>query len=527
MLQRLPVDLSVFKKLRTGNYLYVDKTYYAYKMLTQGNYYFLSRPRRFGKSLFVSTLKEILLGNKELFTQLWIAQSDYAWREHEVITLDFSTIGSTASVTSFSQGLCLHLRSIAQEHLIALDTASQEPAQLLHQLVRLLTQKRGNPVAILIDEYDHPLLPTLHDPKRAAAHREILHSFFSTIKGLSEYLDFVFITGITAFSKAGIFSGLNNLQSISLDKHFAGICGYTDKEIDAYLAGYIQAWSDEKQSSYKELRAQLRDWYNGYRFCLPPSSERDASSVYNPFSVLNALHQQEFDNYWFRSGNPSFLISLLKKQYNSIDAAPIQATKDELEASFDIDSLPLKTLLFQTGYLTITANHERIVELDYPNKEVREAFQTYLLQYFTRTGAVTLGKISSDLATSLETDNLEQFRILIEKLCLQIPYQLHKSLEAYYHTIVLLALRLAGILVIAEHSAALGRADLLIETTHTRYIIEIKLNQPAHVAIQQIQQRAYSAAFLDTQKPLTLIGLSFWRKPKLFKVELSSHRLSH
>ncbi len=309
MLYKLPLDLSTFAKLRSLNYVYVDKTEYMYNMITGGHRFFLARPRRFGKSLLVSTLKEILTGNKALFNGLWIEKSDYTWQEHGLITLDLSAWGID-SAQKLKSGLLDALTEVADAYKLDIKTNETEPESLLRRIVKALYQRFGR-VAILIDEYDSPLLRSLKNPDSAQIIRDGLCQFFTAIKGLDAEVDFVFITGVSSFTKAGLFSGINNLQILTLNEKYSGICGYTDEEVNHYFTAHIDAWAQKDHIPYTELRQQIKMWYNGYHF------DYNVPSVYNPFSLMNALHEQSFENFGlsFKREPNHFDITYMIKPY--------------------------------------------------------------------------------------------------------------------------------------------------------------------------------------------------------------------
>ena len=404
-MRKLPVDISTFSRLRELNYVYVDKTKYMYNMITGGQRYFLSRPRRFGKSLLVSTLKEILTANKKLFDGLWIEQSDYEWHEHGVIQLDFSILAAN-SVTTFQKHLEDALMSIAQQYNISIETGHDDPNIILKKLIDALF-KCFNHVAVLIDEYDSPILKNLGDPSIAKQIRDTMQQFFSTIKGLDAQIQFVFITGVSSFAKAGLFSGINNLQILTLDKQYASICGYTEEEIDHYFTEHITAWAQQSEKLYTKLHNQIKSWYNGYSFGY------NVDKVYNPFSLMNSLRTQEFQNFWFQSGTPTFLVEILKKEYLSFNPNELEASRDFLGV-FDVDTIPVISLMFQAGYLTITGynNDSHLFSLDYPNEEVRVAFQQYLLSVFARIEAKKIVKQQlSPVCPSSETYETKRLNV--------------------------------------------------------------------------------------------------------------------
>lgn len=517
---KLPLDLSTFRTLREQNYLYVDKTQHAHTMLTSGRRFFLARPRRFGKSLFVSTLKEILEGNKDLFEGLAIAATDYDWHIHGVILLDLSALGINSPET-LKKGLVHALQEIGHDYNIVIDANLEEPELALLTLVKALKKKFGH-VAILVDEYDSPILHALKNPELAGALRDGIRQFFAAIKGLDQYIDFVFITGISSFIKAGLFSGINNVRIVTLDKQFASACGYTDTEIDHYLQAYIAQWSDTSNIDSAILRTKIKSWYDGYHF------GSDCPALYNPFSIMNALHNQEFHNYWFLSGIPTFLIDILKKKYHQYDPDNITISSDILHGMFDVDTIPLLALMFQTGYLTVTNYDEeqRIYTLDYPNIETKISFQKYLLEVFTHLDFVSAEQLALQLKTTLNNGNIPESIGIIKQLFAHIPYQLHIKEEKFYHALLQMICATAGISAQSEYSTSHGRIDLVLDLPNLFYIVEIKFKESATVALEQIEQRAYYERFLSGNKPIILLGLSFRKEQSIFEITYASKKLS-
>lgn len=517
-MQKLPVDLSTFSILRSLGYLYVDKTEYMYHMITGGRRYFLSRPRRFGKSLLVSTLKEILTGNKQLFDGLWITSSDYDWKEHAVINLDLSLLHSN-SVETFKNNLCAELFSIAKSYNVSIDQRYEEPGSILKNVVRALFEKYGY-VAILVDEYDSPLLKTLHNKELAQHVRDEIQQFFTVIKALDANISFVFITGVSSFAKAGLFSGINNLQIITLRDKYAALCGYTDQEIDHYFSEHINTWAHQLNITYDDLREQIKAWYNGYSFGY------DVPKVYNPFSVMNVLEAKNFENFWFQSGTPTFLIEILKKEYKRFDPTRLSVSKDMLGV-FDIGTIPVIALMFQAGYLTIvdydaTAD---VYKLDYPNNEVKKSFQQYLLEVFTHIEHSYAQDLSKQFFTALNNNSIEDAVDVLKQLFAHIPYQLHIKEEKYYHTVLMMICIGAGIKAQSEFSTEQGRIDLVMEFEQIIYVVEIKFNKPIQDALAQIEERNYYQRFLSYGKHVILLGLTFIKEPHHFDIEYVEKKL--
>ena len=504
-MKKLPVFVSDFKEMITENYLYIDKTQFIYPLVKEKGFYFLSRPRRFGKSLLVSTLRELLAGNKKLFENLWIAKSDYQWHEYPIVDLDFSRIAHN-NTAELEKSLSWGLQQKAKEYNIdGINKAPNIPAQL-QLLVEELAKK--NKVVILIDEYDKPILDHIHNLEEARKQQVLLHSFYSTIKSLNRYIHSIFITGVTKFARTSVFSGMNNVQDISLHPLACQLLGYTHHEVETYFNEQITDCSKTMNYSRSELLQKLQNWYNGYRFC------QSDVKVYNPFSILYFFHNKNFNNYWFKSGTPTFLVEVLRQKYQ--EALGIEdnrvISKQGLERSFEISDVPLLPLLFETGYFTIKEYDDatQFFTLDYPNAEVRESFKSYLLAAFTFIEVSRVESLTQRLITALDKHDIEQFCSILQTLFAQVPYQLHsKRKEADYHIIFQIIFSMLGTTIQSEVSTNKGRIDAVIITAHNAYIFEIKTDTPAEIALQQIEERKYYQKYLHQGKNITLIGLAF------------------
>lgn len=511
----LPSSLQYFPRLIELNYLYIDKTKYAYDLIIQEQSFFLARPRRFGKSLFVSTLAEILKGNKDLFEGLWIAGSTYKWPVHGVIHLDFGPIKSLNAQT-VEQSICQILLNIAQDYEILLETDFTDPNLALITLTRALHAKFKR-VAILIDEYDHPILQILQDPQVSEV-RAVLQSFFTTVKSLNQQVNFLFITGVSMFSKAGVFSGMNNPINISLDPRFAGICGYTEKEMDIYFEEYVAEWASKENMLPENIRGALKTWYNGYRF------SKDPVSVYNPFSILNAFNLKDFRNFWFETGSPAFIMKELKKEYRNKELALFDLERFKVSSgllgSVDVDTIPLPTLLFQTGYLTIAKYDTRTsnYRLGFPNQEVKTALNQHLLTFLANTDATSSDYVGKELQFLFDTGDIEGAVACLKMLFSKVPYQLHIEREQFYHGLLQVACNASGLKVQSEYSTSHARIDLVLDLPSKLYIVEVKFNESAEIALAQIEERRYYEPFLKCGKPIVLLGLSFKKEPHNFEI---------
>jgi hypothetical protein len=514
----LPTDVSTFSTMITGNYVYVDKTEHIYNLVKPGasRYYFLSRPRRFGKTLLISTLAELFSGNKELFKDLWIAQSDFEWSKHPIIHLDFSVIGHR-TVAHLEESLNFHLSRIGKEYDIRLK--SKLPEDNLYTLIMELS--KINSVVLLVDEYDKPILDHLDNRKQATAQRNFLKSFYDVLKGMDAHMRAIFITGVSKFSKTSIFSGINNLNDISTKSISAQLLGYTKEEIVKYFEPYLTNFAQCKNIPRDTLIDKLQNWYNGYRFSECPDK------VYNPFSVLYCLNDQLFRNYWFESGTPSFLISLLKTQFSSLENIENLEISSSSLGSFDLENIPLIPLLFQTGYLTFSDYDSETdkFKLGFPNHEVEDSFKKYLVATLASTSPVVVDTALSQLIRAITSNNIPDFCSTLKNLYAHVPYSLHGNKESYYHALFQFLLSLLSLEAQSEILTDVGRIDLVLTTKTHIYIFELKVGISAEVALQQIKDRKYYERYLDKGKEIMLVGLSFNPTPKKNDLTYISEKL--
>ena len=518
-MKRLPLGMSNFQQIIEGDYLYIDKTKHIYDILQQSRYLFLSRPRRFGKSLLISTLKELFLGNKELFNNTWIGQnSNHNWKKHPVIHLDFSTLSFETS-QEFKISLNHSLDWIAQAYNVNI---SKENLIALKIRSLLLELSKQNPVVVLIDEYDAALLKNIHKENIANNIRDVMSEFFNTLKGSQEYLQAIFLTGVTKFSKASIFSGFNNLLDLTLSTKASTLLGYTEKELRSYFYDYAQEFALKNSISEEEVFTKLKEWYNGYRF----SSEN--IKVYNPFSVLSCFTEDKIENYWLETGTPSFLVKLIQQEgYEPIKNIDEIEFKRESLGAFEIGQIPLIPILFQAGYLTISGydKEENRYKLDYPNKETELSFKNYILAGLAHITAQDADAVGYKIKNTLKNNDIERFVINLQSLIANIPYNLHEEKESYYHSLLHVLMDSIGLGNQSEVSTSIGRIDMTVDMPGQIYIFEFKFKKSAQEALEQIEQQRYYEKYLHLNKPITLVGISFQTNNKKIALEWTKKNL--
>jgi len=507
-MKRLPIDLQSFEAINEYNCLYVDKTMYIQKMLNQGIYFFISRPRRFGKSLMLSVLKCFFENKKEMFEELWIAKhANWQWEEYPVAILDFNIINHDTP-EDLRNGLEDDLAETATKY--AIEARGRSLQRKFRNLLVDISEKTGKPVVILIDEYDKPIITHLGKGEKALetakANRDLLKSFFGVLKGadVAPCTRFVFITGVSKFSRVSIFSDLNNLIDLTMDEEFAGMLGYTQKELETCFDEHIKKLAQETGKSRSDTLDALKKYYDGYRF-----SERDMR-VYNPFSVLRALNNLKFKNYWFETGTPAFLINLLKQEKYNLPELEKLETEESIFSVYELENLRPEALLFQTGYITIKDFDEDIFILTYPNHEVKKSFLKHLFQSFTRDMEASMRSKYVRLAKYLKNENFDKFFETINSIFASISYTLKiKKNEAYFHTLFYLMVSASGVNAQSEVITSRGRIDLVIDLEDKIYIIEFKCGQSAEAGLKQIKKKGYAEKYKKIGKKLILMGINF------------------
>ncbi|MEM7175867.1 MAG: AAA family ATPase, partial [Chlamydiota bacterium] len=482
--------------------LYVDKTLFAKQLIDEGKHYFLSRPRRFGKSLFVNTLEHIFKGNKELFKECQIYESDYDWQEHPVLHFDFSQIANRTH-QEFLAGLNAELSRTCQ-----LNQISTEGHSVQFQLKVLIeTLAKQNKVVVLVDEYDKPIINNLDNLEAAKQNRDLMRDLFGTLKSLDQYLKFTFFTGVSKFSQVSLFSGLNNLTDITMNPKYAAIMGYTEEEIKRDFKEHIQELVKKRGKKESHILDEVGEWYNGYRFT------EEEVSVYNPYSTLRFLSEHKPQGYWYSTGTPSFLIDQVKKHPQSFVALKgLKVSKPMLSDIGKLDRIDLAALMFQTGYLTIKDYEEKqsAYFLDFPNKEVHDAFFDSLLQEFAEINPFQVSDRGEELRNYLEDFDLTSFVNVMNSHFAKISYHLFsKAQEGFYQAVFFTFLEKSGITTMTEVATNIGRIDLACEINKAICIFELKLDQDADIALTQAERKKYRERFLGGSKATLVIGINF------------------
>ncbi len=500
----LPIGMTSLREIRTRDCYYVDKTDHVRRLVERGKYYFLSRPRRFGKTLLVDTLQELFEGSEELFRGLAV-HDNWDWSARSpVVRLSF---GRGNFVVPDGVRETVERQLAAAERRAGLEPGPVEASNRFWELIEALHERTGQQAVVLVDEYDKPILDALGDRELATANRDFLRSLYGAVKDCDRHLRFVFLTGVSKFSQAGLFSGLNNLRDITLDPHFGAICGYTDADLDAVFSPELEGLD----------RKKVQRWYNGYNW-------RGPERVYNPFDILLLFETREFKAHWFRSGTPTFLVDLLSRCRVTPPALESMVADDDLLSTFDVDDISIETLLFQTGYLTIVgeeaADGESLYRLDYPNHEVKFSLNRRLL----RAMAPTTGREATrqaELARLTAEDDPEKVRALFEAFFASVPHDWHRknelaNYEGYWAALVYSHFAAAGLDVRVEEATAHGRLDMAVLSPGCVHLYEFKVvdGGPEGRALAQMRERGYADKYRHLGVPIRLIGMEFGREER-------------
>ena len=497
-----PIGIQNFEKIRKDGYLYIDKTALIHQMVKTGSYYFLSRPRRFGKSLLISTLEAYFQGKKELFEGLAMEQLEQDWLEYPILHLDLN-ISRYRSVQDLEDILNRNLT--AWEALYGSDSSERSFALRFAGVVNRACIKTGRRVVILVDEYDKPLLQAIGDEKLQDEYRSILKPFYGVLKTMDGCIKFALLTGVTKFGKVSVFSDLNNLDDLSMRRPYVSLCGISEEELRRYFDADIHALASSMDLSYEETCSMLKERYDGYHFM------ENSPGIYNPFSLLNAFKYKQLGDYWFETGTPSYLVELLKhSDYDLYSMAHTATNADVLNSIYAVSLNPVP-VIYQSGYLTIK-DYDRefkIYTLGFPNREVAEGFTRYLLPYYTSVSAVDTPFQIQHFVRDIRGGEVDAFLSRLQSFFADTPYELIRDLEVHYQNVLFIVFKLAGFYVNVEYHTSHGRIDLVMQTDRYIYVMEFKLDGTAEEAMSQIEEKGYALPFATDKRKLIKIGVNF------------------
>lgn len=496
-----PIGIQNFEKIRKDGYFYIDKTALIYRMVKTGSYYFLSRPRRFGKSLMISTLEAYFQGKKELFEGLAMEKLEKDWIKHPILHLDLN-IGKYDAPDSLDK--ILNEALVNWEALYGTGAGEVTLALRFKGVVKRACEQTGQRVVILVDEYDKPLLQAIGNGALQDEYRNTLKPFYGVLKTMDGCIKFAILTGVTKFGKVSVFSDLNNLIDISMTEHYVSLCGITEQEIRDNLKEDLQELADKLKMSYEEAFAELKKRYDGYHFV------ENTEGIYNPFSLLNTFYNMKFGSYWFETGTPTYLVELLKRSHYDLERMAHEETNVDVLNSIYGDEQPIP-VIFQSGYLTIKGYDERfgLYRLGFPNEEVEEGFIRFLMPFYTRFNKIEAPFEIQKFVREVETGEIDAFFRRLQSFFADTPYELVKDLELHYQNVLFIVFKLVGFYVKAEYHTSYGRVDLVLQTDKYIYVMEFKLDGTAEEALQQINEKQYALPFATDNRELFKIGVNF------------------
>ena len=497
-----PIGIQNFEKIREGGYVYVDKTDLIYNIVETGGYYFLSRPRRFGKSLLVSTLETYFQGKRELFHGLAIENLEKDWNAYPVLHLDLSGVTYTEENV-----LDEKMENTLQcwEKTYGIDNTFRVDSIRFSNIIDAAYEKTGKPVVVLIDEYDKPLLDTAGNERLREAFRSRLQGFYSVMKSRDGKLRFGFLTGVTKLGKLSIFSGLNNLKDISMDHRYADICGISENDLHAYFDGSVQEMADANEISKEDCYAQLKDYYDGYHF------SAQCPDIYNPFSLLSALDQQEFKDYWYETGTPTFVVKALRNGQFNLEDLTLEGVPASALGGVNADDSDPVPVLYQSGYLTIQDYNPRTREytLKYPNQEVERGFMEGLANIYVPSARYNSPFAIRKFISDFEKGDAEGLMKRFEAFFADAGYEIAGDAELYFQNTMYVMSKLMGQYVEVERRTSNGRMDILVQTEKYIYVMELKMDASADEALQQIENKGYAKPFAADSRKLFRIGANF------------------
>ena len=505
-----PIGIQNFEKIREGGYVYVDKTELIYQIVRTGGYYFLSRPRRFGKSLLVSTMEAYFQGKKELFQGLAIEKLEKDWTEYPVLHLDLSGVTYTDE-NVLNEKMENTLSQWEQTYGIA-NTFTVDGIRF-ENIIKTAYSQTGKPVVILIDEYDKPLLDTAGNEPLREAIRSRLQGFYSVMKSQDGKIRFGFLTGITKLGKLSIFSGLNNLNGISMDYRYADICGISEKDLHAYFDESVQEMAEANKMSKEECYARLKEYYDGYHFC------EDSEDIYNPFSLLSALNGKRFRDYWYETGTPTFVVKALQRGQFNLEGLTLEGVPAFVLGGVNADDSDPVPVLYQSGYLTIQSydNQTQEYTLKYPNQEVERGFMQGLANIFVPSARYNSPFAVRKFAEDFKKGDTESLMKRFEAFFADADYEIVGDAELYFQNTMYVMCKLMGQYTQVERHTSNGRMDIVVQTDKYIYIMELKMDASADEALQQIEDKGYAKPFAADPRKLFRIGVGFSSETRRIK----------
>ena len=497
-----PIGIQNFEKIRQDGYFYIDKTALVYRMVKTGSYYFLSRPRRFGKSLLISTLEAYFQGKKELFEGLAVEKLEKDWIKYPILHLDLNI---EKYDTPESLDKILDSSLTAWEKIYGAEPSERSFSLRFAGIIQRACEKTGRRVAILVDEYDKPMLQAIGNEALQKQFRDTLKPFYGALKTKDGFIKFALLTGVTKFGKVSVFSDLNNLKDISMDERFVDICGVTETEIHENLENELKELAQKQKMSLEEVCRELKVCYDGYHFV------ENSIGIYNPFSLLNTFDKMKFGSYWFETGTPTYLVKLLKKHHYDLERMAREETDSQVLNSIDSESTNPIPVIYQSGYLTIKGYDEEfgMYRLGFPNREVEEGFVRFLLPFYANVDKVESPFEIQKFVREVRSGDYDSFFCRLQSFFADTTYEVIRDQELHYENVLFIVFKLVGFYTQVEYHTSKGRIDLVLQTDRFIYVMEFNLDGTAEEALWQIHDKRYALPFASDERKLFKIGVNF------------------
>ena len=497
-----PIGIQNFEKIRQDGYFYIDKTALVYRMVKTGSYYFLSRPRRFGKSLLISTLEAYFQGKKELFEGLAVEKLEKDWIEYPILHLDLNI---EKYDTPESLDKILDSSLTAWEKIYGAESSERSFSLRFAGIIQRACEKTGRRVAILVDEYDKPMLQAIGNEALQKQFRDTLKPFYGALKTKDGFIKFALLTGVTKFGKISVFSDLNNLKDISMDERFVDICGVTETEIHENLENELKELAQKQKMSLEEVCRELKVCYDGYHFV------ENSIGIYNPFSLLNTFDKMKFGSYWFETGTPTYLVKLLKKHHYDLERMAHEETDSQVLNSIDSESTNPIPVIYQNGYLTIKGYDEEfgMYRLGFPNREVEEGFVRFLLPFYANVDKVESPFEIQKFVREVRSGDYDSFFCRLQSFFADTTYEVIRDQELHFENVLFIVFKLVGFYTQVKYHTSKGRIDLVLQTDKFIYVMEFNLDGTAEEALRQIHDKRYALPFASDERKLFKIGVNF------------------